>query len=93
MEYWIAVYSVHSKIRRHLYACDGGCMVITAEQEVQEPQELLNPPTVLPLKDYKAPGCNRLLGISRKQNKTEVCNNVWVMPLKQHKVQFSWRFY
>lgn len=71
MDYWVAVYSVHSKICRHLYACDGNCMFITAEQEVQEPQELLNPTTVLPLKDYKTAGCNRLLGIFQKtkQNK------------------------
>lgn len=68
-------------------------MFITAEQEVQESQGLLNPTTVLPLKDYKTAGCNRLLGIARKQNKAKKCNNVWAMPLKQYKIQFTWRFY
>lgn len=57
-------------------------MFITAEQEVQESQELLNPTTVLPLKHYKTADCNRLLGIARKQNKTKIYNNVWVVPLK-----------
>lgn len=71
MDYWVAVYSVHSKICRRLCACDGSCMFITAEQEVQESQGLPNPTTVLPLKDYKTAGCNRLLGIARKQNKTK----------------------
>lgn len=66
-------------------------MFITAKQEVQESQELLNPTTVLPLKGYKTAGCNRLLGIARKQNNKKIGDNVWATPLKQQKILFSWR--